>query len=43
MQKFVPDHLSIKKMCKKAVKKLLFVIMYVPGQYKLKKCAAMLF
>ena len=37
MQKFVPDHRSIKKTCKKAVKKLPFVIMYVPEQYKTQK------
>ena len=32
--KFVPDYLKIKKMRKHAVKKLPFVIRYVPDQYK---------
>ena len=30
MLRFVPDHLKTKKMCKNAVKKLLFIIKYVP-------------
>ena len=30
MLKFVPDQLKTKKMCKYAVKKLRFVIRYVP-------------
>ena len=34
MLKFVPDHLKTKKMCKHAVKKLPFVIRYLPDQYK---------
>ena len=34
MVKVVPDHLKTKKMYKHAVKKLLFVIRYVPDQYK---------
>ena len=34
MLKFVPDHLEIKKMCKHAVKKLLFLVRYVRDQYK---------
>ena len=34
MLKFIPDHLETKKMCVNAVKKLSFVIMYVPDQYK---------
>ena len=29
MLKFVPDHLKSKKMCKHAVKKILFLILYV--------------
>ena len=33
MLRFVPDHLETKKMCKNAVKKLLFVITYVPDRY----------
>ena len=33
MVRFVPDHLKNKKMCKNAVKKLLFLIRYVPGEY----------
>ena len=33
MLKFVPDHFKTKKMCKHAVKKLPFVIRYVPDQY----------
>ena len=34
MLKFVPDYLKTKKMCKHAVKKLLFLIRCVPDQYK---------
>ena len=34
MLKIVPDYLKTKKMCKNAVKKLAFVINYVPNQYK---------
>ena len=34
MLKFVPDHLKTKKICKCTVKKLLFVIIYVPDRYK---------
>ena len=34
MLKFVTDHLKTKKMCKHAVKTSLFVIRYVPDQYK---------
>ena len=34
MLRFVPDLLKTKKMCKNEVKKLPFVIRYVPGQYK---------
>ena len=34
MLKFVPDHLKTKKMCKHAVKKLLFVIRHIPDRYK---------
>ena len=30
MLRFVPDDLKTKKMCKNAVKKLLFLIRYVP-------------
>ena len=30
MLRFVPDHLKTKKMCKHVVKKLPFVIEYVP-------------
>ena len=30
MPRFVPDHLKTKKMCKLAIKKLPFVIQYVP-------------
>ena len=33
MLKFVPDHLQTKKMCKHAVKKLPYVLRYVPDQY----------
>ena len=33
MLKFVPDHLKTKKMCKHAVKKLPYVLRYVPDQY----------
>ena len=34
MLKFVSDHLRTKKMCKYAVKKLPFLVRYVPDQYK---------
>ena len=33
MLKLVPDHLKTNKMCKHAVKKLQFLIKYVPDQY----------
>ena len=32
--KLVPNHLYIQKMCKTGVKKLPFVVRYVPDQYK---------
>ena len=34
IQKFIPHHFKAKNMCKNAVKKLLFAIMYVPDWYK---------
>ena len=34
MLKVIPDYLKTKKMCKNGVKKLPFVINYVPNQYK---------
>ena len=34
MSKFVPDHLKTEKMSKHEVKKLPFVIQYVPDRYK---------
>ena len=34
MLRFLPDHHKTKKMCKNAVKKLLFIIMCVPAQYQ---------
>ena len=34
MLKFVPDHFKTKKICKSAVKKLLFIIRYVLDRYK---------
>ena len=37
MLTFIPDHLNTKNMCKNAVKKLPFVIKYVPDQYKSKE------
>ena len=36
MIKFVPDHLKTKKMCKHAVKKLPYLLRYVPDQYVIK-------
>ena len=33
MLKFVPDHHKTKKICKNAVKKLLFVRRYVPDRW----------
>ena len=33
MVKFVPDHLKTKKLCKHTVKKLPYVLKYVPDQY----------
>ena len=44
MLKFVPDHLKTKEMCKHAVKKLPYLLRYVPDLIlfliviKLKKC-----
>ena len=32
--KFVPDHLKTNKMCKHAVKKLPYLLRYVPDKYK---------
>ena len=34
MLKFVPDHLKTKKMCKHAVKKIAYLLKYIPEQYK---------
>ena len=34
MLKCVPDHLKTKNMCKHAVKKLTYLLRYVPDQYK---------
>ena len=34
MLRFVPDHHSTKRMCKQAVKNLLFVIRYAPERLK---------
>ena len=34
MLKFVLDHVNPKKLCKHAVKKLLYLLRYVPDQYK---------
>ena len=34
MLELVPDHLKIKKMCKRAVKKLPYLLRYVPDKYK---------
>ena len=34
MLKFVPDRLKVKNMCKHAVKKLPFLIIYAPDQCK---------
>ena len=34
IMKFVPDHLKIEKMCKRAVKKLPSLLRYVPDRYK---------
>ena len=33
MLKFVPDHLKTKKMCKHVVKKIPYLLRYVPDQY----------
>ena len=38
MLELVPDHLKIKKMCKRAVKKLPYLLRYVPDKYKIEKC-----
>ena len=38
MLMFVSDHLKTKMMCKHAVKKLSYVIIYVPNQYKTQMC-----
>ena len=34
MLKFCPGHLKTKSMCKHAVKKLPFLLRYIPDQYK---------
>ena len=34
---FVPDHLKTKKICKHAVKMLLYILWYAPDQYKTQK------
>ena len=34
MLKFVSDHLKTKKMCKHAVRKLPYLLRYVPNQFK---------
>ena len=34
MLKFAPDHLKTKKVCKHAVKKLPYLLRFVPDQYK---------
>ena len=34
MLKFVSDHLKTKNMCKHAIKKLPYLLRYVPDQYK---------
>ena len=36
MLKFVPDHLKTKQMCNYASKKIIFLIRFVPNQYKTK-------
>ena len=35
--KFLPDHVKTKKMCQHAVKKLHYLLRYVPDQYKTQK------
>ena len=37
MLRFVIDHLKTERMCNNAVKKLPFLIKYIPNQYKTKK------
>ena len=34
MIRLVSDHLKTKRMCKQIVKKLLFLIKYIPNRYK---------
>ena len=41
--KLVPGHLKTKKMCKHAVRKLLFLIRYAPDQCKIQKFMIKLF
>ena len=41
MFKLVPDRLKTKQMCNYAVRKLPFIIIYVPDQYMTKKCVMM--
>ena len=38
MLKFVLDHLKTKRMCSHAIKKLPYLLRYVPDQYNLNKC-----
>ena len=37
MLELVPDHLKIKKMYKRAVKKLPYLLRYVPDKYKIEQ------
>ena len=43
MLKLVSDYLKTKKMCKHTVKKLPYLLRYVPDQYKTPQCVIKLF
>ena len=44
MLKIFPDHRKTKEMCRYAVKKLLYLLRYVPGRYKTQQmCVKKLF
>ena len=43
MLKFVPDHLKTKKMRKHPIKKLPYLLRYIPDQIRLNKCVIKLF
>ena len=43
MLKFITDHFKTTKICKKAIKKLPFLIMHAPDQYKTQEMCGQVF